>query len=148
MVHHLNKMYSNNILNFQESTTILNTCTKIVWKLIDWFGGFYGISTSVGYLTPNPFLVWLKLIEGTTLYIYIYIYIKLLLLLVIYIKPKIISLKLMSIFMVTFRYQCYFFDLVIYLVFAYFIILIFSTKQRLHLLLRLLGVVDLLINSI
>ena len=26
-------MYSNNILNFQESTTILNACTKIVWKL-------------------------------------------------------------------------------------------------------------------
>ena len=29
------KMYSNNILNFQESTTILNTCTKKVWKLIE-----------------------------------------------------------------------------------------------------------------
>ena len=28
-------MYSNNILNFQESTTILNACTKIVWKFID-----------------------------------------------------------------------------------------------------------------
>ena len=28
------KMYSNNILNFQVSTTILNTCTKNVWKLI------------------------------------------------------------------------------------------------------------------
>ena len=27
-------MYSNNILNFQESTTILNTHTKKVWKLI------------------------------------------------------------------------------------------------------------------
>ena len=26
------KMYSNNILNFQESTTILNVCTKKVWK--------------------------------------------------------------------------------------------------------------------
>ena len=26
--------YSNNIVNFQESTTILNACTKIVWKLI------------------------------------------------------------------------------------------------------------------
>ena len=42
------KMYSNNILNFQESTTILNVCTKKVWILI--------------------------LIEGTS-YIYIYIYI-------------------------------------------------------------------------
>ena len=28
------KMYSNNITNFQESTTILNTHTKKVWKLI------------------------------------------------------------------------------------------------------------------
>ena len=28
------KIYSNNILNFQESTTILNTHTKKVWKLI------------------------------------------------------------------------------------------------------------------
>ena len=28
------KMYNNNILNFQESTTILNACTKKVWKLI------------------------------------------------------------------------------------------------------------------
>ena len=29
------KMYSNNILNFQESTTILNACTKKVWKVIE-----------------------------------------------------------------------------------------------------------------
>ena len=29
------KMYSNNILNFQESTTILNACTKKVCKLIE-----------------------------------------------------------------------------------------------------------------
>ena len=29
------KMYSNNIVNFQESTTILNACTKNVWKLIE-----------------------------------------------------------------------------------------------------------------
>ena len=29
------KMYSNNIVNFQESRTILNTCTKKVWKLIE-----------------------------------------------------------------------------------------------------------------
>ena len=37
------KMYSNNIVNFQESTTILNTCTKNVWNLIEglvWFVGF------------------------------------------------------------------------------------------------------------
>ena len=29
------KVYSNNILNFQESTTILNACTKKVWKHIE-----------------------------------------------------------------------------------------------------------------
>ena len=29
------KMYSNNILNFQESMTIFNACTKKVWKLIE-----------------------------------------------------------------------------------------------------------------
>ena len=29
------KMYSNNIVNFQESTTILNARTKKVWKLIE-----------------------------------------------------------------------------------------------------------------
>ena len=28
-------MYSNNILNFQESTIILNACTKKVWKFIE-----------------------------------------------------------------------------------------------------------------
>ena len=29
------KMYSNNILNVQDSTIILNACTKNVWKLIE-----------------------------------------------------------------------------------------------------------------
>ena len=29
------KMYSNNILSFQESTTMLNACTKQDWKLIE-----------------------------------------------------------------------------------------------------------------
>ena len=29
------KMYSNNIVNFQESTTILNAWTKTAWKLIE-----------------------------------------------------------------------------------------------------------------
>ena len=29
------KMYSNKIVNFQESTTILNACTKNVWRLIE-----------------------------------------------------------------------------------------------------------------
>ena len=29
------RMYSNNVVNFQESTTILKACTKKVWKLIE-----------------------------------------------------------------------------------------------------------------
>ena len=29
---------------------------KRIWFGFVWFGGFYGISTFVGYLTPNPFL--------------------------------------------------------------------------------------------
>ena len=29
------KMYSNKIMNFQESATILNACTKAVWKLME-----------------------------------------------------------------------------------------------------------------
>ena len=33
--HLSHKMYSNNILNFRECTTILNACTKKVWKLIE-----------------------------------------------------------------------------------------------------------------
>ena len=29
------KLYSNNILNFQEFITVLNACTKKVWKVIE-----------------------------------------------------------------------------------------------------------------
>ena len=39
------KMYNNKILNFQESTTILNACTKKVWKLIE--GTMYVAHSSV-----------------------------------------------------------------------------------------------------
>ena len=35
------KMYSNNILNFQESTSIVNAYTKKVWKLIVWTSYIY-----------------------------------------------------------------------------------------------------------
>ena len=38
-------MYSDNILNFQESTTILNARTKIVWKLIEYTTYIYYIYT-------------------------------------------------------------------------------------------------------
>ena len=42
-------MYSNNIMNFQESTTILNACTKKVWKLIEY------TTYVVGIYWPVPF---------------------------------------------------------------------------------------------
>ena len=29
---------------------------NLIIKLVGWMGGFYGISTFVGYLMPNPFL--------------------------------------------------------------------------------------------
>ena len=65
------KLYSNNILNFQESTTILNACTKEVWKLIE--GTTYikriwhWISCNGWYpMKPNQNIIYI--------YIYIYIY--------------------------------------------------------------------------
>ena len=57
------EMYSNNILNFQESTTISNAGTKKSGNLLNvprikYFGfgfvWFYGISTFVDYLMLNP----------------------------------------------------------------------------------------------
>ena len=42
------KMYSNNIVNFQESTTILNACTKKVWKLIEFTTYTYRIFSKIG----------------------------------------------------------------------------------------------------
>ena len=44
------KMYSNNILNFQESTTILNACTKKVWKLIEYTTFIWLNSFFVGFI--------------------------------------------------------------------------------------------------
>ena len=40
-IHH--KVYSNNILNFQESTRILNAYTKTVWKPIECTTYIYNI---------------------------------------------------------------------------------------------------------
>ena len=56
------KMYSNNILNFQESSTILNACTKKSLESYWMHHGlfkvslFNGISTFVGYSMPKPSL--------------------------------------------------------------------------------------------
>ena len=44
------KMYSNNIVNFQESTTIVNACTKKVWKLIE--------GTTYVYINIFSVVVW------------------------------------------------------------------------------------------
>ena len=49
-------MYSNNILNFQESTTILNTCTKKGWKLIECTKSVSGIFTRTMHQSTTPSL--------------------------------------------------------------------------------------------
>ena len=48
------KMYSNKILNFQESTAILNACTKYVWKPIECTTYIYWvIVTEKRYFNPE-----------------------------------------------------------------------------------------------
>ena len=69
------KMYSNNILNFQESTTILNGCTKEIWKLIEgtilWEArGTSGFSCQEVVFIGNPFLRWGFLIWGLIFFFY------------------------------------------------------------------------------
>ena len=39
-----------------KSTTIVHNVLSLTQILFGWLVGFYGISTFVGYLTPNPFL--------------------------------------------------------------------------------------------
>ena len=46
------KMYSNNLVNFQESTTISNSFTKKVWKLIE--GTLYLGRTKMAFKEINP----------------------------------------------------------------------------------------------
>ena len=56
------KMYSNNIVNFQESTTILNACTKEAWKPIE--------GTTYIYIYMHMYIC-----IYACMYIYAYIYI-------------------------------------------------------------------------
>ena len=39
--------------HYYDSITVREIILRV---LVGWFVGFYGISTFVGYLTPNPFL--------------------------------------------------------------------------------------------
>ena len=69
-------MYSNNIVNVQESTTILNTCTKKVWKLIE--GSTYLICNIYIYIYIYIYMyiyIYKIYIYIYIFYIYIYIYI-------------------------------------------------------------------------
>ena len=52
-------MYSNNIVNFQESLTILNACTKKVWKLIE-FTTYHSLFLSV-FINITLFLILFEL---------------------------------------------------------------------------------------
>ena len=51
-------MYSNKTLNFQESMTILNACTKKVWKLIE----------STTYGEDEPVSIWKKIMKPVLIY--------------------------------------------------------------------------------
>ena len=76
------KMHRNNILNSQESTTILNAHTKKVWKLIEG-SSYLGFTNWITRLflhqtRPNDMVSW-KLgsfffLTDVSLFIYIYIY--------------------------------------------------------------------------
>ena len=64
------KMYSNNTVNFQESTTISNACTLKVWKLIECISYMYmDIRACISVHTHT------HTHTHTHIYIYIYIYI-------------------------------------------------------------------------
>ena len=55
-------MYSNKILNFQESKTILNACTKKVWKLIE--GTTYSLGKKKIRLEQPKILTMINLISN------------------------------------------------------------------------------------
>ena len=57
-------MYSNNILNFQESTTILNANTKKVWKLIV-CTSYMLISLLVDEILLPRYMSWFNVVSGT-----------------------------------------------------------------------------------
>ena len=63
------KIYSNNILNVQESTPILNACTKKVWKLIEF------TTYTHTHTHTQTYIFRLELVDEVTIYICIYIYI-------------------------------------------------------------------------
>ena len=44
-------MYSNNILNFQESMTILDACTKEIWNLIECIYIYIDIYIYIGLMS-------------------------------------------------------------------------------------------------
>ena len=74
------KMYSNNIVNFQESTTNLNASTKIVWKLIEGTTYIYACvcvcRQKISIFFNEIFINEEMLPKHTHTYIYIYIYLK------------------------------------------------------------------------
>ena len=50
------KLYSKNDPSLYTQNHNWLKTVKLVGWLVGWLVGFYGISTFVGYLTPNPFL--------------------------------------------------------------------------------------------
>ena len=62
------KMYSNNIVNFQESTTILNRQTKKVWKLVSFLKLFLKVLFYLYYFVLSKYL--LSLFSFTNFFFY------------------------------------------------------------------------------
>ena len=52
----LQYLFSLTFYHEHDMTWELEYLFESVIEWLVWFGGFYGISTFVGYLTPNPFL--------------------------------------------------------------------------------------------
>ena len=53
------ELYSKNKTDENAFLFFLDVIENVIsdWFGLVWFGGFYGTSTVVGYLTPNPFLL-------------------------------------------------------------------------------------------
>ena len=69
------KIYNNNILNFQESTAISNTCTKEVWKHIEGTTHIYIETIGKSGERGSGISVLPAWHDDIYIYIYIYIYI-------------------------------------------------------------------------
>ena len=57
-------LYVGKRFGLEYNNTLMKCCVYIIYTIV-WFVWFYGISTFVGYLTPNPFLCKLSVLLKT-----------------------------------------------------------------------------------